>query len=136
MRVVTNRLRLESRGFHLSYLNIKLDDEIIRQSLRISSIISDYPASKVKLTSRSCYIYSQSLLLDTSVTYRKVHRRRKAQTTLYGTPIISSCSLDVADGFNSPNLGSKKQICRLVIANNIGLLSEKTKKSLLQSFFM
>jgi len=47
MRVVTKRLRLESRGFrytvalYLSYLHIKFDDEIERESLQISSIIFD-----------------------------------------------------------------------------------------------
>ena len=55
--VVTKRLSL--RGFrykvalYLSYLHIKFDDEIERESLRISSIISYQPASKVKLTSIS-----------------------------------------------------------------------------------
>jgi len=47
MRVVTERLRLESRGFrykvalYLSYMQIKFDDEIKRKHFRISSIISD-----------------------------------------------------------------------------------------------
>jgi len=47
MLVVTKRLRLESRGFrckvaiYLSYLHIKFEDETERESLRISSIISD-----------------------------------------------------------------------------------------------
>jgi len=47
MRIVTKRLRLESRGFrykvalYLSYLHIKFDDEIKWESLRISSIIYD-----------------------------------------------------------------------------------------------
>ena len=47
MRVVTKWLRLESRGFrykvalYLSYLHVKFDDEIERESLRISNIISD-----------------------------------------------------------------------------------------------
>jgi len=46
MRVVTKRLRLKSRGFpykvalYLSYLHIKFDDEIKRESIQILSIIS------------------------------------------------------------------------------------------------
>ena len=55
-------------ALYFSYLHMKIDDEIKRESLRISSIISDYPASKVILTSRLDDIHSQSLLLDTSVT--------------------------------------------------------------------
>ena len=66
MRVMTKRLRLESRSFrykvalYLSYLF----DEKIEKKLRISSIISDYPASKVKLTSR----FSLYLQLEVTVT--------------------------------------------------------------------
>jgi len=54
MRVVTKRLRLESRGFcykvalYLSYMHINFDDEIERKSSQISSVISDYLPSKVK----------------------------------------------------------------------------------------
>jgi len=49
MRIVTKRLRLDLRDFHyklalhLSYPHIKFDDEIRRDSLLISRIISDYP---------------------------------------------------------------------------------------------
>jgi len=45
--VLAKWLRLESRSFrykitlYLSYVHIKFDDEIRRESLRISSIISD-----------------------------------------------------------------------------------------------
>ena len=73
MRAVTKQLRLASRGFcykvalYLSYLHIKFDDEIRRESLWILRIISDYRVSKVKLTSMLQCNYSQSLLLDTSV---------------------------------------------------------------------
>ena len=48
MRVVTKWLKIESRDFrykvalYLSYLRIKFYDEIRRESLRISSIISYY----------------------------------------------------------------------------------------------
>jgi len=72
---VTKRLTLESRGcpykvaLYLSYLDIKFNDEIKWESLRISNIISNKPACKVELTSGLLYIYSQSLLLDTSVTW-------------------------------------------------------------------
>jgi len=105
MRVVTKRLKLESRGFrykvalyHTSatVYHIKFEYKIKgNESLRISSIISDYPASKVKLTSmlRCIYRLVKSLLLDTSVTVTKAHRvnasvglyteTAKAQTTLY-----------------------------------------------------
>jgi len=47
MRVVTKRMRLESRGFrykvalYFSYLYIKFDDEIDREPLQILSIISN-----------------------------------------------------------------------------------------------
>ena len=47
MRIVTKRLRLESCCFrykvtlYLSYLHIKFDDEIRRESLRILSLICD-----------------------------------------------------------------------------------------------
>jgi len=57
MHIVTKWLRLESHvvrykvALYVSYLRMKFDDEIKVESLRISSIISDYPASKVKLTS-------------------------------------------------------------------------------------
>jgi len=47
----------------LSFLYIKFDDEIERESIRISSIIFDYSTSKVKLTSRLGY-----LQLDVTVT--------------------------------------------------------------------
>jgi len=46
MRIVTKRLRLKSRGFrykvalYLSYMHIKFDDEIKRESIRILSVIS------------------------------------------------------------------------------------------------
>ena len=60
MRIMTKRLRLESRNFHykvtlyLSCLHVEFDDEIKSESRQILSIISDYPASKVKLTSIVC----------------------------------------------------------------------------------
>ena len=65
---------LESRGFcykvalYFRYLHITFDDEIGSESLRVSNFFYDYPASKVKLASLLGCIYSQSLLLNTSVT--------------------------------------------------------------------
>ena len=47
MRIVTKRLRLESRGFrykialYFTYLHISVDDEINRESVLIASIVSD-----------------------------------------------------------------------------------------------
>jgi len=47
MRIVTKRLRLDSRSFrynvamYISYVHIKFDDEIMKESLQVSSIISD-----------------------------------------------------------------------------------------------
>jgi len=65
MRVVTKSLKLESCDFrckialYFSYLHIKFDDETERESLGISSIISNYHASKVKLMSHCpCYAVS------------------------------------------------------------------------------
>jgi len=59
---VTKRLKVESRGFrckvalYISYLHIKFEDETQWQSVRISSIILDKLAPKVKLASRLGYI--------------------------------------------------------------------------------
>jgi len=72
--IVTKQLRLELCGFcykvalYLCYLYLNFDNKNKTESLRISRIIYHWSASKVKLTFRLCYIYSQSLLLDTSVT--------------------------------------------------------------------
>ena len=103
IRIVTKQLRLESSWFrykialYLSYLQVRFDDEIKRESLRISSINAHYPAPKVKLTSRFGWLH-----LHSEFTVRYVcnmplldatHRRRKAKTTLYGTPMIYSGSL-------------------------------------------
>ena len=71
MCVVTKRLRLESRSFrykvarYLSYLQIKFDDEIERKSLRILSIISELPLSKVKLTSKLRFMPSDVAVTET-----------------------------------------------------------------------
>jgi len=65
MHVLTKWLRLESRGFrykvalYLNNLNIRFADKKLRESLRISSIFFDSPASKVELTSRFGFICSQ-----------------------------------------------------------------------------
>ena len=72
MRVLTKRLRLESRGLrykvalYLSYLHIKFDDEIRRAPFEFQAQfpISLRPKSHC-MTSRLCYIYSRCLLLDT-----------------------------------------------------------------------
>jgi len=96
MNIEMKRLRLESHGFrykvslYCSYLQIKFDDEI---NFNHNFLITY--ASKVKLTFRLTYIYSQSLLSDTSVTCMICRPHTdgysKAQTTVYGTPMISSC---------------------------------------------
>jgi len=65
MRVLTKRLRLESRCFryqvtmYLNYLQIKFDDKIKGNCLRISSIRPDSPVSKGKLGSKFGFIYLQ-----------------------------------------------------------------------------
>ena len=47
MRIVTKRMRVESRGFsykvalYLRYVYIKFEDEIKKESLRFSTIIFD-----------------------------------------------------------------------------------------------
>jgi len=99
MRVVTKRLRLESHGFrykvalYIGYLHMKFDDEIEGEFRQISSIISDQPASEVKLTFILCCIYSQSILLDMSITclHRPLHRDGKDTNNIigYGTPMQS-----------------------------------------------
>jgi len=93
------RLRLESCGFrckvalYLSYLHNKFYDKIRRESLRISSIISDYPTSEVKLTSMLHCNKSQSLLSYMSVIASVVlyTQTPKTQTTFCETPLRSLC---------------------------------------------
>jgi len=100
MRVVMKRLRLVSRGFcskvalHLSYLHIKLNDEIKTEFLQISSKISDQPASKVELAFRllytvRVYLHNVHHMIRIGPTQMAI----KAKTTLYGTPMIYSCGL-------------------------------------------
>jgi len=61
---MNKQLKLESRGFrykaalYLRYLQINLDDEIRREFVQISSIISQWPASKDELAPRLAYICS------------------------------------------------------------------------------
>ena len=74
-------------ALYLWYLRIKFDNAIERKSLRISSIVYDHPASKVKLTSMLRCIYGQSLLLYTSAICIRPSiglytETAKAQTTL------------------------------------------------------
>jgi len=64
----TAEARITRFSLYFSYLRIKFDDEIRRDSLRISSVISDLPASTVIVTSMLRCTYSHSLLLDRSVT--------------------------------------------------------------------
>jgi len=79
MHIVTKRLRVDLRGFYYrvalyhSYLHMKFDDEIKRESLRISSIISDQPASKVKLTSRLCFFSIQMSQLLVSLVWQQTN---------------------------------------------------------------
>ena len=91
MCVVTKRLRLESRGFcykialYLIYLYIKFDYEIKGNPVEFQA---EFPIS---LRPKLCCIYSQSLLLDTSVTClrRPLHRDSEGANNIisYGMPM-------------------------------------------------
>ena len=79
MHVLPKRLRLESRGFcykvalYLSYLHIKLDDEIKGNPFEFQAyrLHSDSPMSKVKLASRFGFICSPISQLLTLVSCNK-----------------------------------------------------------------
>jgi len=61
-------------ALYLNCLHIKFVDEIARESLLISSIISDQPASKVKLTSKLGFICSKMSQLLRLVFWFASHR--------------------------------------------------------------
>jgi len=88
MRVLTERLRLESRGFrykvalYLSYLRMKFDDNTKGNPFKFQAYVPSYsPVSKGKLTSRFGFICSQiSQLLRLVI---QIYGKRTTKMTLW-----------------------------------------------------